>query len=146
LGEGGLLRGRSAQISNKGCDCQLLKRFNNYPRLAVDGKGRVWLCFRHRKRWRGQVGTDWQSYLVSYNGDRWEGPILVLFSDNLLDNRLALVPLKTGQLLIVYSSDGRRRYAPCRQREVNNALFAATIDMPASLPPCSPKGLLSRGR
>lgn len=105
---------------------QGLRNFNSYPRLSVDRSGRVWLSFRHREGWRGPAGTYWQSYLTSYEGDRWTTPIPVIYSDNLLDNRPALVGLKTGHLLVVYSGDGRYRYAG-PLGVVNNALYAAFV-------------------
>ncbi len=103
-----------------------LRNFNSYPRLAVDRSGRVWLSFRHREGWRGPAGTYWQSYLTSYDGNRWTTPVPVIYSDNLLDNRPALVGLTTGHLLIVYSGDGRYRYAG-PLGVVNNALYAAFV-------------------
>lgn len=103
-----------------------LGNFNSYPRLAVDFNGRVWLSFRHREGWRGPAGTYWQSYLTSYDSDRWTSPIPIIYSDNLLDNRPALEGLTTGHLLVIYSGDGRYRYgAPLGV--VNNALYAAVI-------------------
>jgi len=103
-----------------------LRNFNSYPRLAVDRSGRVWLSFRHREGWRGPAGTYWQSYLTSYDGNRWTTPVPVIYSDNLLDNRPALVGLTAGHLLIVYSGDGRYRYAG-PLGVVNNALYAAFV-------------------
>jgi len=103
-----------------------LRNFNSYPRLAVDRSGRVWLSFRHREGWRGPAGTYWQSYLTSYDGNGWTTPIPVIYSDNLLDNRPSLVGLLTGHLLVVYSGDGRYRFAgPLAM--VNNALYAAVV-------------------
>jgi len=103
-----------------------LRNFNSYPRLAVDRSGRVWLSFRHREGWRGPAGTYWQSYLTSYEGNGWTAPIPVIYSDNLLDNRPSLVGLLTGHLLVVYSGDGRYRFAG-PLAVVNNALYAAII-------------------
>ncbi len=101
-----------------------LQTANSYPRLAVTPDGRIWLSFRHRESWRGPAGTYWLSYLTSYDGDRWSPPVPLICSDNLLDNRPALVGLPTGHLLAVYSGDGRYRYhGPLGV--VNNALFAA---------------------
>jgi hypothetical protein len=103
-----------------------LRNFNSYPRLAVDRSGRVWLSFRHREGWRGPAGTYWQSYLTSYDGSGWTTPVPVVYSDNLLDNRPALVGLPTGHLLVVYSGDGRYRFAG-PLAVVNNALYASVI-------------------
>jgi len=105
---------------------QGLRNFNSYPRLAVDRSGRVWLSFRHREGWRGPAGTYWQFHLTSYDGNRWTTPVPVIYSDNLLDNRPALVGLTTGHLLVIYSGDGRYRYAGPLE-VVNNALYATFV-------------------
>ena len=105
-----------------------MRNFLSYPRLAVDANGRLWLSFRRRMGWRSPVGTDWQSFLTSYDGETWTNATPVVYSDNLLDNRPALASLPTGHLLIAYSGDGRFRYitAPA----VNNALFVSVIKLP----------------
>ncbi len=106
-------------------------RLYSYPRLACDGQGRVWLAFRKRERWVGPAGTYWQSYVVSYDGDGWRGPILLARSDNLLDNRPSLVGMPKGGLLVCYSSDNRFRAANARQ--IGNDLrvsYIAPLDAP----------------
>ena len=105
-----------------------LRNLKSYPRLAVDQNGRVWLSFRHREGWRGPAGTYWLTYLTSYDGERWTTPVPVIYSDNLLDNRPALVGLTTGHLLVVYSGDGRYRFAG-PLGVVNNALYVAFIKL-----------------
>ncbi|MEX2262037.1 MAG: hypothetical protein WD696_08790 [Bryobacteraceae bacterium] len=84
---------------------------NSYPRLAVDGSGRLWLAARSAHPiWWNPLGTVWSEYVVSYNGDRWTGPVWLSHSDNLLDNRPALVSVKPGELTIVGASDNRRHF------------------------------------
>ncbi len=82
---------------------------NTLPRLAVDGTGRLWLASRspHPTTWN-PIGTVWTEYLVSFDGKEWTRPIFLNHSDNLLDNRPALVAIANGKLLMVNSSDGRR--------------------------------------
>jgi len=48
----------------------------------------------------------------SSSASEWSRAIYVHHSDNLLDNRPALVSTKPGELLIIHSSDGRRRFIP----------------------------------
>ncbi len=85
---------------------------NNYPRLSVDSSGRIWLAFRSAfPVWWTQIGTVWTEHLVSFDGAAWTPPIYLHHSDNLLDNRPALVSTAAGSLMVVGSSDGRRQFA-----------------------------------
>ena len=86
---------------------------NTSPRITVDSSGRVWLAFRSPGPifW-GPLGTVWTEHVVSYNGSEWTGTIYLHHSDNLLDNRPALVSVKPGELLVLNSSDGRREFKP----------------------------------
>ncbi len=94
------------------------------PRIAVDGSGRVWLLFRkHGTAERPVVpgrtltvhgeeipmggGTIWSSWAAVYEGNSWSGAIALPSSSFLIDNRPALAPLKTGELVVVYSTDSR---------------------------------------
>ena len=84
---------------------------NSYPRLAIDGSGRLWLAFRSAHPvWWTQVGTVWTEHLVSFDGAAWTRPIYVHHSDNLLDNRPALVSRAAGSVMMVAASDGRRQF------------------------------------
>jgi hypothetical protein len=86
---------------------------NSLPRLAVARGGRIWLAFRSKHPiWWGPIGPVWTEYVVSFDGKGWSKPIFLNHSDNLLDNRPALVALANGKLLIVNSSDGRRDLKP----------------------------------
>jgi hypothetical protein len=82
---------------------------NSLPRLRADASGRLWLAFRsnHPAVW-GPLGTSWSEYVVSFDGTRWTGPIYLNRSDNLLDNRPALVTRGAGDLVVIESSDSRR--------------------------------------
>lgn len=81
---------------------------NTLPRLAIDDSGRIWIAFRspHPIRW-STIGTVWHEYVVSYDGTKWSKPIYLSHSDNLLDNRPAILVTEPGKLLVVNSSDGR---------------------------------------
>jgi hypothetical protein len=84
---------------------------NSYPRLAVDASGRLWLAFRSAYPvWWTQVGTVWTEHLVSYDGAAWTRPMYVHHSDNLLDNRPALVSRAAGTVMLMAASDGRRQF------------------------------------
>jgi len=122
---------------------------NTLPRLAVDESGRVWLAFRsaHPIFW-SPLGTVWTEHVVSFDGKSWSNPIFLNHSDNLLDNRPALVTTGAGKLLVLGSSDNRRQFylgenissplgivASKKTDPYNNDLYANTIDLgPASQP------------
>ena len=96
---------------------------NSLPRLAVDPSGRLWLAFRSAHPiWWNPVGTVWSEYVVSCEGAECQGPIFLAHSDNLLDNRPAVIASRAGELVVIGSSDGRRnlaaafRTAPQRRR------------------------------
>ena len=98
---------------------------NSYPRLAVDSSGRIWLAFRSAYPvWWAEVGTVWTEHLTSFDGAAWMPPIYLHHSDNLLDNRPALVSRAAGSVMILNSSDGRRQF---RQM--------ATMNLPAKPTP-----------
>jgi hypothetical protein len=84
---------------------------NSYPRLTVDNSGRIWLAARSAHPiWWNPLGTVWNEYVVSYSGGEWTGPIWLSHSDNLLDNRPALVSTRPGELTVIGSSDNRRHF------------------------------------
>lgn len=114
----------------------------SYPRLVADASGRVWLAYRARAPhfWCG-VGTSWFEYLACYEAGQWQGPIYVHNSDNILDNRPAMVSLADGSVLLVGSSDGRQKvsgYQGALQKEapkgaevdpVNNDLYVSQLGL-----------------
>ena len=122
---------------------------NTLPRLAVDDSGRIWLAFRSAHPiWWSALGTVWTEHVVSFDGKAWSSPIYLNHSDNLLDNRPALVSTRAGQLLVLGSSDNRRQYylgenissplgivASSKTDPYNNDLYANEIDLgPTSQP------------
>jgi hypothetical protein len=116
---------------------------NSLPRLTIDGSGRMWLAFRtaHPIFW-SPLGTVWSENLVSFDGKVWTSPIFLNHSDNLLDNRPALISTTNGKLLIVNSSDGRRNFQVAQSQTnllgldpnspadpYNNDLWSHAIDL-----------------
>jgi len=84
---------------------------NNLPRMTIDASGRIWLtCRTAFPIFWTSIGSVWTEYLVSYSGSTWTGPMYVHHSDNLLDNRPAVVSPKAGEVLVIGSSDGRREF------------------------------------
>jgi hypothetical protein len=98
-------------LPDSGATNNLRASKNTLPRLAIDASGRFWLAFRTAHPiWWSPLGTVWSEELVSFDGKDWSKPIFLNHSDNLLDNRPALVSIANGKLLIVNSSDGRRNF------------------------------------
>jgi hypothetical protein len=84
---------------------------NSMPRLVADSSGRLWLAYRSKYPYCwSNVGQVWTEHLTSYNGSAWMESVYLHHTDNLLDNRPALVSVKPGELMIVGSSDGRRQF------------------------------------
>jgi hypothetical protein len=84
---------------------------NTSPRLYIDSSGRIWLAVRsNHPVWWNPIGTVWTEYVVSYDGSQWTGPIFLSHTDNILDNRPALVSTRPGELLVLGSADGRRQF------------------------------------
>jgi len=89
---------------------------NNYPRLAIDAAGRIWLAYRSAYPvWWDPIGTVWTEHITSFDGSNWTPSIYLHHTDNLLDNRPALVPTRAGTLVVVDSSDNRRTFQPAAQ-------------------------------
>jgi hypothetical protein len=125
---------------------------NSLPRLTVDASGRLWLAYRstHPSVWT-PLGTSWSEYVISYDGKSWTGPVYLFRSDNVLDNRPALLSGKQGELTVIESSDSRReiRYAlkqgwtvknlvgPVSPDPYNNDLYASVLSLPAAPGPVS---------
>ncbi len=119
---------------------------NTSPRLRVDQSGRLWLAVRsaHPIWWTNPLGTVWSEYVASYDGNTWTGPIYLSHSDNLLDNRPALVSTRGGELIVLGSSDSRRQFHPVAPQTdykdpYNNDLYMNTLSLPPASGPVSAK-------
>jgi len=109
-----------------------LKQMNSFPRLGVDGSGRVFLAFRHRQQnMRGPAGTVWHEYVTTYEGNQWSAPIFVTNSDGLLSNLPALVATQQD-LFLVYNSDGRQYARPQQGVPLNNEIYVASLRLPGA--------------
>ena len=105
---------------------------NTLPRLLIDSSGRMWLAFRSvNPVWWNPIGSVWSEYVMSYDNGAWTAPIYLDHSDDILDNRPALVSTGAGELMIIGSSDGRRQFHRIEANDpYNNDLFANTIALP----------------
>jgi len=105
---------------------------NSMPRLTIDSSGRIWLAVRSANPvWWTTVGTVWTEWVVSYDGSAWTGPLYLHHSDNVLDNRPALVSLKAGEVTVIGAADGRRPFHTAAEMvtsdPVKNDLWANTV-------------------
>jgi hypothetical protein len=129
---------------------------NSLPRLSVDASGRIWLAFRTNAPlvW-GPLGTSWTEYVTSFDGQQWINPIFLFRTDNLLDNRPALVSRGPGDLVVIGSSDSRREAELLLKRgwslkdlmgyggadPFNNDLYANVIALPPAQSPIAGQDL-----
>jgi hypothetical protein len=106
-----------------------------YPRLGLDGKGRLWLTYREKfgSRYTTHPGSYWLTFARRLDGDHWTEPIEIHHSDGLLDSRPAMLPHASGGLLVVHNTDGRYT----TPNEVQNRLYTSFVDLPGD--PVEPK-------
>jgi hypothetical protein len=98
---------------------------NSMPRLAVDPSGRLWLAFRSAHPvWWNPIGTVWTEYVISCAGAECTGPVYLHRTDNLLDNRPAIVTPKPGVAVVIGSSDNRRQFEPATRARTPRAAAA----------------------
>jgi hypothetical protein len=108
-----------------------IARNKSLPRLAIDAAGGLWLSVRHAATALG-TGEVWTSYALRYNGENWSTPEKVADSENLLDNRPALIAYGDG-ILEVHSSDDRVRSLTRKQTDLYAVQLAGkgkTLDEP----------------
>jgi hypothetical protein len=101
-----------------------------YPKVGLDGKGRLWLTYRQKFGTRNSsfLGSYWLTFARRLDGDHWTPPVEVHHSDGLLDSRPVLLPQAAGGLVIVTNTDGR--YTTPLQRDIGNHVYAGTLDLP----------------
>jgi hypothetical protein len=106
-----------------------------YPRLGLDGKGRLWLTYRQGfgSRYASYAGTCWLTFARRLDGDRWTEPIEVHHSDGLLDSRPVVLPHASGGVLIVHNTDGRWT----TPADLQNRIYVSYLDLPGE--PVEPK-------
>ena len=76
------------------------------PRVVIDEADRVWVFYR-RHPLRSGLGERWAGYANYYAGGDWAGEVALPYSDNVLDNRPALVGAGQQGILAIYSTDSR---------------------------------------
>jgi hypothetical protein len=106
-----------------------------YPRIGLDGKGRLWLtyCQNFGSRYTSHAGNCWITFARRLDGDHWTEPLEVHHSDGLLDSRPVVLPHASGGVLIVHNTDGRWT-APS---DLHNHIYTSYLDLPGE--PVEPK-------
>jgi hypothetical protein len=121
-------------------DAQVTQRFESapryaYPQLGIDGKGRVWLTYRRNfgSRYTTHPGAYWLTFARRLDGDRWSEEIELHHSDGLLDSRPAVLPHRSGGIVVVHNTDGRYT----TPEVINNDIYLSHINLPGE--PVEPK-------
>jgi hypothetical protein len=106
-----------------------------YPKLGLDGKGRVWLTYRQSfgSRYTTHPGSYWVTFARRLDGDHWSEPIELHHSDGLLDSRPVMLPHNGGGLLVIHNTDGRYT----TPETVQNKIYKSVINLPGE--PAEPK-------
>lgn len=101
------------------------------PRLTIDAAGRIWLVVRRHPNNSG-AGEIWVSMATHYTGQGWTSLVPLTHSENLLDNRPAVLA-HDGGLLVVHSSDGRTQGTRSAEQNALYCSLLRTVD-PVSAP------------
>ena len=108
---------------------------NSFPRIATDADGKVYLVFRTTTGVRQGPGTVWVEAMVYFDGARWQGPVVIPNTDNIMDNRPALAAAGAGRLMVISAMDHRQSPASSGAARgadpVHNDLFAAELRLDA---------------
>lgn len=100
-----------------------------YPKIGIDGEGRVWLAYRRNfgSRNSSHAGAYWITFVRRLDGQAWSDEIEVNYSDGLLDHRPVLLPHASGGLLVVHNTDGRYT----TPEVIDNQIYASVINLPS---------------
>jgi hypothetical protein len=98
-----------------------------YPKIGIDGKGRVWLTYRQKfgTRYTSHPGSYWLTFARRLDGDQWSAPVEIHHSDGLLDHRPVLLPHPSGGLRIVHNTDGRYT----TPEHIGNQVYVSTLSL-----------------
>jgi hypothetical protein len=106
-----------------------------YPKIGIDGKGRIWLTYRQNlgSRYTSHNGAVWRTYARRLDGDKWSEPIEIHHSDGLLDDRPVLLPHQNGGLIVIHNTDGRFT----TPEVIDNQIYMSYLNLPGE--PVEPK-------
>ncbi|MGE3809373.1 MAG: hypothetical protein AB7K24_32315, partial [Gemmataceae bacterium] len=106
-----------------------------YPKIGVDGKGRIWVTYRQKfgTRYSSHPGSYWLTFARLLQGDKWSEPIEISHSDGLLDDRPVLLPHAAGGLRILHNTDNRIT----NPETIANDIYMSYLNLPGD--PIEPK-------
>ncbi|MBI1353013.1 MAG: DUF3604 domain-containing protein [Acidobacteria bacterium] len=93
---------------------QELQGFNDFPRVEIDGSGRLWVLFRHRFLRQREVPPTaashraaWESFVTGFDGQSWSTPMPLAVSQHRSDAGLGFAALASGGLAAAWATDNR---------------------------------------
>jgi hypothetical protein len=91
-----------------------LRGFNDYPRVQIDGKGRVWMLFRHRFLRQREVPpmaashrAAWETFATAFDGRGWTTPTPLPSTQGRSDTGVGFTTLAGGELAAAWATDNR---------------------------------------
>ena len=91
-----------------------LRGFNDFPRLAAAGDGRVWALFRHRHLRQREVPhtaaahrASWETYATAFDGREWSTPIPLPATAGRSDAGYGLSAGPGGAIHAAWATDNR---------------------------------------
>ena len=102
---------------NAAMPAQVDSQHNDFPQLAVDGDGRVWVFARHRTIRQRDMPFDtplhraaWQIWATTLDGAKWTVPYEIPFTAGRQDVRWGVASDGSGSLVATWASDNRDFY------------------------------------
>ena len=87
-----------------------MARYAELPHLTIDGRGALWMIFRH---WTlAQPHEIYHFYATRLSGDKWSMPVRFADSSGQNTQHASLAVSPAGELWAAYSSDGRGPQVP----------------------------------
>lgn len=119
-----------------------------YPRLASDRAGNIWLAFRGKpgSNWRVQVGSVWCEYVTRLGTEGWSEAAWIPHTNNILDNRPALIAMGQSDVLAVFSGDGRGEVNPLDIEDAHLPGSSDDADVGAAAQPNRPRAARNRNQ
>ncbi len=111
-------------------------RFYDFPQLARDGDGRIWLLFRmSRQGYCGHPpkGAQWNIYATTYTNGGWLDPIQLPNSQGRMDQRVATCTGPKGRLQCAWG-EGNRFAAVRRKYAVRTGALPPVTEAAAEIP------------
>ncbi len=98
-----------------------------YPKIGIDGKGRIWLTYRRNfgSRYSSHPGAYWLTFTRRLDGEAWSPEIELHHSDGLLDHRPAVLPHASGGIVVAHNTDGRYT----TPEKIDNQIYLSFVNL-----------------